>query len=229
MAQIIEQWEGNIKFRYLKLETFETFGCTDDTVSVQTQFDNQTLKIILGEKPINNPCNFGRAPLVNKILLPSDLQSLSIQFVLAGNIISHGTIHETDDKYELRIEANKGIEIKHGETKKMKEQLIWGYVYPKSIDLANQLLAENFRLTIEESSINKNLEPGFYSYFSIGDDHKIKWEERPDILGNLSSFYYEHKLNEIQLASYLSELQSKYGNIIGYRVQTGKGQQIISQ
>ncbi len=227
-AQVVELWDNGRKNAYLKLETYETFGCTDDTLTAVSFFDRNTLVVQVGEKPDNNPCPFSRARLSITFLLPEGKMHIPIQLVLPGKIISNGLIIETDHSYTLDIEKSKGILVKNSETFKIKQQLIWGYVYPKSVELANQLLVESFIYNIESRSSNAMLKPGFYSYFSLDADGKIIWEYKPDIF-KMSDFCYAHNLSTNELNSYLEELQERYGKIIGYRVQTGNGRIIESK
>lgn len=226
---LLETWDNSQKFKVLKIETIETFGCTDDTVAVTYRLENQVLTIYIGDKPKNNPCEFGRAPLINKIRLPDFEYVLAIEIIIPGEIHSKGFISNQENFYQLTIEEHKGIEVKFHETQKIEQQLIWGYAYPKSYDLANKQLAYNFTYNIEENSIIKRLNPGFYSYFKITQDRKFVWEDNLDIFGEVINFYYFHQLDDIKLEEYLGFLQQNFNNIIGFKVQTGSGKNIESK
>ncbi|HEX5626024.1 MAG TPA: hypothetical protein VFX48_08410 [Saprospiraceae bacterium] len=223
------QTDNNRRNLYLELSSLDAKYCLYDSLVYNQTLINQNFSIEILDSYHSNNCLQRKHYLKSRILLPEFSDSLNIQIELGAASIIAGTIYKTARSYTLDIRQGTGLTSKHNSTLRIPENLLWGYAYPKSIDPTTETLMNNFRLDIEFDCNNFRLPPGFYSYFSILDDHRLVFEENPGIAGKILVFYYTHTKSEVELDLFFSQLAAQYANLVGYQINSGTGKEFHLQ
>ena len=150
----------------LWVESMDTYPCGNYTVEAITQLTNKAIDIQLLE--IEAPDNCLGAPAPARGFLPiGALANGDYTLTLSLNPVlkSTGTLSVQNGHYELNLSDPGGVDFQNRVLEQLPDDYLWGYANtPSEQDqpIAAQLIQE-----LKPLSLDSQLPPGFYSYFTV--------------------------------------------------------------
>lgn len=150
----------------LWIRSVEKFSCSNYAIAGTVDMGGSDITIHLNEVLPPDSCINGSASAQSFMAighLPVGMYHLSI--ILANTIETEATLTVKVDGYEISVPHPQGIYFQNVVLKKIPEGLIWGYIATPDVNTATN--ADAFLSDLKGITTESNLEPGFYSYFTL--------------------------------------------------------------
>lgn len=164
----------------LRITTIKDQPCLNASIDYDLDFEEQSNTIDLSINDLVDPeqCIEGSEPVF--VIVPfGSLNSGTYTFNinLKDAVVNKGRLVVYNDRYEMSMESDDGIEIVHEELMRIPNNTIWGYVgydvNNASAD-ATDFISELKNLPNVFDVQNNNLyKPGYYGYFNLEDNKDI--------------------------------------------------------
>jgi hypothetical protein len=213
---------------WLELSSTNSQYCPDDSLVYQSSVINNIVTIELADSYKSNDCIQRNYFLKSRINIPQFTDSLQIDLQLGSSSLIHFTVFNFKNYYTIVINSGNGLREKYEKTYKIPQNILWGYAYPLSIGPTSDITIKNFKKDIENELNIVWLPKGYYTYFSVLDYNVLQLNENPGIAGSILNFYYSHNKSEDELKNYFNELTSKYVGLVGFKINSGSGQEYSS-
>ncbi len=207
----------------LELKSMKASYCAEDSLIHSSSYSGDLLTVSISETYKEYDCIQAAYYLKSRIPIPEFQDSIHIQIQLGASAVVNCTIFNYPTYYSIQINNGTGLVNTYEKTYKIPYNMIWGYVYPKSLNEDGQLLMNSFLRDIEFDCSAGRLQQGYYSYFSIVDKDVLVLNENLSIAGIYQNFYHPHEKSEEDLIKLFNSLASKYVNLVGYKINTGSG------
>lgn len=212
----------------MELSSKDKSYCESDSLIISTHESNQGIHIEILESYKANSCITRNFALNSVIELPDFEDTMRLTLVLGSASTIHCMVVKLEKEYKFIIVNGSGITSLYEQTFKIPENLIWGYAYPIATDPTCESMMNNLVKAIEFDCNTNWLNPGFYSYFLVGQSNHIEFRINPGIAGNHKKFYYTHQWSEQQMEEFFRHLSSDYAHLVGFKIQSGTGKEFIS-
>ncbi|MDQ3141950.1 MAG: hypothetical protein M3Q56_06845 [Bacteroidota bacterium] len=209
------------------------FPCRYDSLSYVVSQQEGKWTIDLGKLPSKQNCDDIPIHIQSNILLPDIGLNEAFDFTISldHRILNEGTITQHEDYYDIALTQDKGIILNNQRVNKIPHKMIWGWAYSKeqkkenagSTEAEITELLKKLKNEMEAFCGTQKLQPGFYSYFDIGEDKTIRLKDIPTVKNEVISFYYKHEYSEEIIFSFFEQILPNYNNLIAYRIQTSDG------
>lgn len=150
------------------VETVEVCPCSPCSIDavVKTTPGNIAVNILGTTEPTGCTGPAKRAqqfvPIGN---LPEGVYALSIALGQSGIVVSQGTLSVQPGRYVLDLPEPKGIQIGQYVLQHIPDHYLWGFA--AAADSAGRQHALNFLRDLKQQTLDPDLAPGFYGYFTI--------------------------------------------------------------
>lgn len=194
-------------------QTIENFECTNFSINVSDLLGEKNFNFIVNEIITPNNCDPGQAPAIRSIGI-GDLNAgpYNLNINLKNIVTNQGRLNVGDDRFTIYLETENGIKLLHRELRRVPDQFIWGFLSYEEPEMA--ATAQEFLNTIDSSTEEIALEPGYYGYFTIKDDGTIFiLRDVPANTTEITSFFYRYDQNTGLLEDAVEAFKSEHPEV----------------
>ena len=150
----------------LWIESMDKYRCPGYLVDALTEIQNGRIGVTILGVTEPTPCVGDSAP-VKQFLPIGNLADGIYEFVISLRdvIVNKGTLDVTNGHYALSLPDAQGIIFDNFIVETLPEGIIWGYA--STPDEPSQPIADDFLADLKTVTAEDNLDPGFYSYFTV--------------------------------------------------------------
>lgn len=196
---------GTARFQ-IDLSTIKEQDCLNYAIiyDLDTNVVNRAIELTINDLLEPEDCIEGMTTTHTIIPMPtlaSNLYTFNIN--LKDAIINEGTLRVTDNRYELEMDTDDGIEIVNSTLYKIPRNTIWGYVaYNNGIsaDSAADFITNLTSLsTVFGIDNNPDYNVGYYGYFKLDDDFNLELRNEESLdASNIIPFIFRHNSDDLQ-------------------------------
>ncbi|MCC6460953.1 MAG: hypothetical protein IT260_10815 [Saprospiraceae bacterium] len=158
----------------LWVESTQLFACENYSIEAQAEVSASAVSVRLLSIRKPDTCQ-GEADRARGFVAIGPLADGEYPFVFSLNnaIVNEGTLRVQQGHYELDLPLPKAVDFKNRVLESIPDSLIWGFVSVPSetdVPVANQFFGK-----LKTISIEHQLTPGYYGYFTVAGTGQLYW------------------------------------------------------
>lgn len=198
---------GDTRQLQIKISTVELQPCENNVIDYSTNVNSDGLFLYLHE--IINAVNCNDTESIINIEASFGFLNngtYKVEITLKDVIQNLGTLTVTKDAYNLHLETQDGIELKHNELRRVPKGYIWGYVGFADSSVSGAK-AQSFLTELGAKSVSQSLSKGYYGHFIINENEQLAFVTPPNFT-NFQTFYFKNNVPVSELESLLNTYRS---------------------